>query len=196
MVRRTAYKSSGLGNNKLMHPIIAAEPLLNIIVGGIITLIGSVIVALITSKRVIKGQSGIYEQLTGTANINQELLTSLRDEIIARGRVMSHVIDRGVFEADEHGACVFVNREWSRITGIANQEALGWGWLQGVHPEDAVRVRLAWKHAVANQERFGPMTYKWIDSSGEVTRVNSEAYPTRNGGGRLHGYVGWLEKVA
>lgn len=176
--------------------ILAAEPLLNVIVGGVITLVGSIIVALITSKRVIKSQSGLHEQISGDVAINHEILTSLRDEVIARGRVMSHVIDRGVFETSDDGSCVFVNREWSRVTGIPAQEALGWGWLKGVHPDDATTVQLAWRDAVRNQERFGPMRYRWLSPSGEVFSVDMEAYPTRNGGGRLRGYVGWIEEAA
>lgn len=174
--------------------ILAAETLTNVIVSGAIAMVSSISVAVISSRRVISSQTAQNEHLHRDLDINKDLITSLRDEVFARGRVMSQTIDRGVFETDQDGSCVFVNRMWAEITGVHWQEALGNGWMRGVHPEDEIRVRLAWRAAVSNQEPFGPISYRWITSKSSIVSLHAEAYPMRNGGGRLRGYLGWIEQ--
>jgi PAS domain S-box-containing protein len=38
--------------------------------------------------------------------------------------------------------------EWSRFTGQSDEEVLGWGWLDAVHPDDRVETAAAWKRAM------------------------------------------------
>lgn len=171
----------------------AGTPLINTVVEGGLTLVGAVVVALITSRKVISSQNGAQESLRTDLTDSKDLLYSIRDEVIARNRVMSHAIDRAVFECDPEGSCVFVNREYQHLTGLAASDALGLGWLRCVHHDDQMRVRLAWEWAVQNQERFGPIHFRWVVPGNGIIGVHGEAYPTRNGGGRLRGYVGWLD---
>jgi PAS domain S-box-containing protein len=63
----------------------------------------------------------------------------------------------GIFlgEADEAGGdCVFVNDEWTRITGRTLPEARGAGWRRALHPEDAARVIGACRHALATGQPY------------------------------------------
>ena len=43
----------------------------------------------------------------------------------------------GMFHVDAAGSCLYVNDEWTRITGRTLPEALGDGWLRAIHPDDA-----------------------------------------------------------
>lgn len=173
--------------------IAVAEPLINVIVGSGLACLSAVIVAWLSNRKIHQSHSNVAGVLRAHAEENNHLFQGLRDEIIARHRVASHAIDRGVYESDEHGQCVFVNVTWTTISGLSAPEALGDGWQRAIHPEDVARVTLAWRMAVHTQERFGPMRYRFMHPDGTVVEVHSEAYPTRNGGGRLRGFVGWVE---
>lgn len=173
--------------------LAVAEPLINVVVGSGLACLSAVIVAWLSNRKVTRSNSNVEGVLREHAEENQHLIQGLRDEIIARHRVASHAMARGVFESDEHGQYVFVNVAWAVIAGVAASEALGDGWQRAIHPEDVARVKLAWQTAIRTQERFGPMRYRFMHPDGTVTDVHCEAYPTRNGGGRLRGFVGWVE---
>ncbi|TNC07659.1 PAS domain-containing protein [Methylobacterium terricola] len=45
-----------------------------------------------------------------------------------------------IFVTDATGQCVYVSSEWTSLTGQPVNEALAWGWLDRVHPEDRQTV--------------------------------------------------------
>ena len=61
---------------------------------------------------------------------------------------------------------------WSEFTGQTDEEVLGDGWAEAVHPEDRERVLTTWRAAVAAREvygceyrlRTGDGAYRWIEA--------------------------------
>ena len=61
---------------------------------------------------------------------------------------------------------------WSEFTGQTDEEVLGDGWTEAIHPEDRERVLTTWRAAVAAQEvygceyrlRTGDGAYRWIEA--------------------------------
>jgi PAS domain S-box-containing protein len=51
----------------------------------------------------------------------------------------------GVFRTDSAGICVAVNPRWCELSGLTEEQSLGLGWRNAVHPED--RDRLAREQA-------------------------------------------------
>jgi PAS domain S-box-containing protein len=41
--------------------------------------------------------------------------------------------------------------EWLRFTGQTSQQAMDWGWLNAVHPEDRERTRGSWQLAIQSR---------------------------------------------
>jgi len=67
-----------------------------------------------------------------------------RRETEARYQTLTEASPVGIFYADAVGDCLYVNERWCQISGITCNEALGKGWLQGIHPEDRDRVFTEW----------------------------------------------------
>lgn len=84
------------------------------------------------------------------------------------------------------GPVEFLNRQWCEYTGIAMEEALGWGWTVTIHPEDMARLEVQWRDALesgmageleARVRRFDG-EYRWflfryaplLDDAGQVLK--------------------------
>lgn len=46
------------------------------------------------------------------------------------------------------GPVEFLNKQWCEYTGIAMDDALGWGWTRTIHPEDFPRLEAQWSDAL------------------------------------------------
>ncbi len=53
-----------------------------------------------------------------------------------------------IWTADGSGAFIEPQPHWNRFTGQTTEEAMGWGRLESVHPEDVDRLRATWRTAV------------------------------------------------
>ncbi len=82
------------------------------------------------------------------------------------------------------GACTQVNAQWSALTGLREEEALGDGWLAAVHPDDRVRVDAAWRAALAGGPAFA-VDVRYLRRDGSVRHVVSTAAPEPHGDGML-----------
>ncbi|MDB4987656.1 MAG: signal transduction histidine kinase, partial [Myxococcaceae bacterium] len=94
----------------------------------------------------------------------------------------------GILEADAAGACTFVNRRWTEITGITYEEALGAGWAMSIHPEDAQNARLAWREASTTGTPFA-VDCRYIAKSGRVSWVHGASVPLKDASGVTIGYM-------
>lgn len=54
---------------------------------------------------------------------------------------------------------------WRAVTGQTREQLLGYGWLDGVHPDDRARVIASWKDAVARRAAFSS-TYRLVGNDG------------------------------
>ncbi len=85
------------------------------------------------------------------------------------------------------GAAEFINQRWLDYTGIAAEEALGWGWKVVCHPDDVDRTMEYWRSVLASPENDRELearlrrfdgTYRWFlfrvsplrDESGKVVQ--------------------------
>ena len=53
------------------------------------------------------------------------------------------------------GHCLYVNERWCAIAGLAPEEAMGHGWVHGLHPEDRDRISDEWYRAIRDQKPVG-----------------------------------------
>ncbi len=77
------------------------------------------------------------DPLSGT---DRAARAALPDELLHKAPI-------GLFQADEKGNCVFVNRRLCELTGLTPALAAGWGWIQSVWPEDRERLLTEWNRA-------------------------------------------------
>src|SRR4051794_29600708 len=67
-----------------------------------------------------------------------------------RLRVVLDAVPALMWLANPDGAAVYLNRQWLHFTGLAEDQALGWGWTVRVHQEDAVRLSDYWRALLAS----------------------------------------------
>ncbi|BAY97309.1 multi-sensor hybrid histidine kinase [Tolypothrix tenuis PCC 7101] len=67
-----------------------------------------------------------------------------------RYRYLAEAIPHLVWTCDAHGYCDYVNQRLCEYTGLIFEQALGFGWLAAVHPEDMPESQELWINAVAN----------------------------------------------
>ena len=81
-----------------------------------------------------------------TARKRAELSTKEGEE---RFRTLVEASAAIIWTADATGAFARTQPNWNRFTGQTADEAMGWGRLACVHPEDVELTRAAWREAVA-----------------------------------------------
>jgi PAS domain S-box-containing protein len=78
--------------------------------------------------------------------------------------------------AEPGAGAIHLNRAWSRLTGIAHEDAMGSGWALAIHEEDRDRILAAVNDSLANAEPF-ELEYRIRDSRGEYRRVLGRGVP-------------------
>ncbi len=95
----------------------------------------------------------------------------------------------GIYMTDESGRCTYVNQRWCEMTDLSAVDALGYSWLQVIHPEDRDHVARCWEQAVESKIDW-EQTYRLIAPHAEETWVLDQAKPLRGIEGQPTGYVG------
>ena len=90
---------------------------------------------------------------------------------------------------DAFGACVFLSRGWYESTGQTEQEALGIGWLNVVHPEDRERSGQIFRQANAERRPF-TLDYRLRQADGEYRWAIDAGNPRFDERGEFAGFVG------
>ncbi|MBE9092952.1 PAS domain S-box protein [Tychonema sp. LEGE 07203] len=123
--------------------------------------------------------------------INQILQTEIaeRRESDARYQTLTEASPVGIFYADNSKNCLYVNERWCQIAGITCDEALGKGWLRGIHPDDRESVFAQW-YSVAQEQLPFKSEYRFqrLDG-GQVRWVFAQAVGQIGENGEVKSYV-------
>jgi hypothetical protein len=92
-----------------------------------------------------------------------------------------------VTEAD--GRCSFLSRGWYELTGQAEADALGYGWANAAHPDDAAAARDAFVAANARQEAYA-VDFRVRRADGAYRWVIDAGRPRFGADGAFLGFVG------
>ncbi len=148
---------------------------------------------LITLKRRIslEGPHGTEHMVVATiADVTQtqQLVVALR-ESEDHFRAMADHAPVIIWVSDQNGNSTMINRLWTETTGQSEAEALGFGWLNAVHPEDRDRVTGEFQVAC---DRTAPVRieYRLWRSDGVWRWVLDVGQPRFGQEGDFLGYVG------
>jgi PAS domain S-box-containing protein len=100
----------------------------------------------------------------------------------------------GIFLSDAEGLTTYVNPRWCEISGMTAGRAMGFGWLQGVHPEDREQTSRGWNQATG-READSFAEYRFLHADGSVRWVLGYAVPERGPDGETLGYVGTITDI-
>ncbi|MFV1996109.1 MAG: ATP-binding protein, partial [Verrucomicrobiales bacterium] len=106
-----------------------------------------------------------------------------------RFRTLAKICPIGIFRIDETGLCLYVNEQWSRITGRPPEDALGENWLDADHPDDRTKATDTIERSLRKQNELR-LDCRLIDAEGEEVRVLFHAHPETDEEGALRGFVG------
>ncbi|MCA1945695.1 MAG: PAS domain S-box protein, partial [Desulfovibrio sp.] len=100
-----------------------------------------------------------------------------------------------IWASDTEKLCTYFNEPWLRFTGRAMEEELGYGWAEGVHPEDLDRCIAIYTEAFDRREQF-VMEYRLMHASGEYRWIVDYGAPRYNTQGEFLGYIGFCLDIS
>jgi len=127
------------------------------------------------------------------ARLRDEMDTARRDSE-ARFRAMANAAPAMLWVTEPDASCSFISRGWSEYTGQPQTEALGFGWLERVHPGDRDRIRNVFLAANARQEPFA-LDHRVRRADGRYRWIIDTGRPHFDADGHFRGYVGLVLDV-
>ena len=94
-------------------------------------------------------------------------------------RIMIDSIPTMAWRSRADGFVDFFGRRWLEYTGLAPDEALGWGWTAAIHPDDRERLRNRWRELLAS-EQPGEIEARIRRGTGECRWFLIRAEPVRS----------------
>ena len=94
-----------------------------------------------------------------------------------------------IWMSDTSKSCTWFNRPWLEFTGRTMAQEYGFGWAEGVHPEDYDRCVAIYSEAFARREPFR-MDYRLRRHDGEWRVIDDSGIPRFADDGAFLGYIG------
>jgi PAS domain S-box-containing protein len=124
-------------------------------------------------------------------DVAQAALTQSRE----RFRVVAKLAPVGILQLDGEGLCTYANDRWCELTGMTSQNAIGAGWADALHPDDAVRVEREWAVAAARATELRT-DCRLITTDGDEVWADATAIPLLDTDGKPGGFVAAVTDVS
>src|SRR5690606_32011423 len=85
------------------------------------------------------------------ARVRRDTAEALR-ESEERFRIMADNAPVIIWIADPQGRCTYLNEQWHEFTGTKAEQALGFAWLDSIHPDDRPAIADRCRSAVERRE--------------------------------------------
>ena len=129
---------------------------------------------------------GVTREITNRKKIEEELIEN--ENLFRRLTTYAPV---GIFQTDKEGSCNFVNDEWQKYAGMTFEDAMGFGWVNSIHPEDKERVLNIWQESILNNTEF-LVEFKFQNQNNQVTWASAKAVGLYDSQNDLYGYIGMV----
>jgi diguanylate cyclase (GGDEF)-like protein/PAS domain S-box-containing protein len=116
------------------------------------------------------------------------VVTAARDGE-ARFRMLAEAVPQIVWTALPEQGVDYCNQRWYELTGLSEEQTLGWGWPEALHPDDQPLVLQNWEQAQHSGEPF-EMEYRLRDAQGGYRWYLVRANPMRNSAGAIIKWFG------
>lgn len=112
-----------------------------------------------------------------------------------RFRSLSASSPIGIFQLDQRGNCIYVNKRFEEITGRTLDEMQGTNWMNVVHEEERETFRTEWIFA-RDDSQSAAREVRVQRPDGTVRWVNIRWTATHGDNGAVMGYVGTFEDIS
>ncbi len=134
----------------------------------------------------------INQQLRQEISSREQISRDLRQSE-ERYRQLNAIYPVGIFHTDAKGKNIYVNAKACEIQGVCVPDAIGYGWLLNVHPEDREKVLNTWEVAV-QEGRSVDIEYRFAREDKTIW-VNGQTVPEYDEFGEISGFVGILVDI-
>jgi PAS domain S-box-containing protein len=108
-------------------------------------------------------------------------------------QTLSDVSPVGIFRTQPDGSTTYVNPKWLELSGLTTEDAIGFGWLKAVHPDDKEVLENKWKSDVESQ-MSSVAEYRFLRSDGSIVWVIGNAV-TEKKNNDITGYIGTITDI-
>jgi PAS domain S-box-containing protein len=108
-------------------------------------------------------------------------------------QTLSQVSPVGIFRTNLDGYTTYVNPKWLDLSGLSFEEAIGFGWLKAVYPDDREKLEESWNSDVHSQ-KSSIAEYRFLRPDGSVVWVMGNAVPELINDG-ISGYIGTITDI-
>jgi PAS domain S-box-containing protein len=133
--------------------------------------------------------------------LNQELegrveqRTALLKESEQRFASLAAAAPVAIFRINRDNECIYVNEFWTRITGQVSSVALGYGWIETIHPDDREQIHQQWTQAIEQQAPYQGEG-RCVKLDGTISFYYCQALPEIDEEGNFIGYIGTLTDIS
>jgi len=121
--------------------------------------------------------------------IRTGVVHALGDDGEARFRTLAEAIPQIVWTALPDSGVDYCNRRWYEVTGLSEQQTLGFGWSTGLHPDDRPVALQNWEKVLHTGEPF-EMEYRLKNAAGGFRWHLVRATPMRDSSGAIVKWFG------
>ncbi|MGI0492694.1 PAS domain S-box protein [Alkalinema pantanalense CENA528] len=112
-----------------------------------------------------------------------------------RYAALTEAVPVGLFRFDHTGQCVYVNKRWCELTQQPPETAMGYGWVQTIHPDDREWALQAWQQAYAEQGGYYQGEGRYLLPDGQISWFYCQITPEMDTTGNTIGYLGAITDI-
>jgi PAS domain S-box-containing protein len=131
--------------------------------------------------------------------LEQQLTLEQRGGLISRlserrYRAIVEWIPQMVWATDSHGSHFYYNRRWYEYTGLSEEESLGFGFVNALHPDDRERTLERWQRAWRHGESY-EVEYRFRRHDGTYHWFIGRALPITDAEGNIVEWTGTCTNI-
>ena len=148
----------------------------------------TVVVALAAQAAIAIDNAKLYAALQKELEAQRRSEAQLRDSE-TRWRQLAEAMPHLVWTCGPDGACDYLSPQWLTYTGLPENEQLGHGWLQFVHPDEQAPLIAKWNATTATGGIFDT-EFRIRRVDGKYRWFKTRAVPVRDPEGRIIKWYG------
>ncbi len=108
-------------------------------------------------------------------------------------QTLAQVSPVGIFRTNTDGYTTYLNPKYLELTGLIAEEAIGFGWINAVHPDDREILKRNWLSDIQSQKTSNA-EYRFLKPDGSIVWVMGNAVPEWIND-KIVGYIGTITDI-